>query len=50
MDEAYGIDMDGPIPTSEEGVQIPPSTLQFSETNLAHLKQLTQIVLPTTTE
>ena len=29
MDEAYGIDMDGPIPTSEEGVQIPPNTLQF---------------------
>ena len=40
VDETYGIDTDGPISTSEEGVEVPQSRLEFSESDLSYLRQV----------
>lgn len=39
VDESYGIDPDGPIPVSEEGIIIPQTTLRFSEGDMQLLQQ-----------
>ena len=39
VDNSYGIDSDGPIPLEEGGAEIPQSSLHFSDSDLASLRQ-----------
>ena len=39
VDNSYGIDSDGPIPSEEGGVEIPQSSLHFSDSDLASVRQ-----------